>query len=144
NKRYKKLLIFIAAWLWLNIGHAQNVKDVFVTVQSVLNFELVKNVTSSVNFNTATHFTDGVTLPNFVTVKIKSNRTWAFGVSSTTANFSASGTYASSNMPSQVLSMRQGDQAQYQPLSTTTKILTTGSAGNVNKTGNTFNISMKA
>jgi hypothetical protein len=144
NRTYRKLIFFIAGWLWLGNCHAQNIKDVFVTVQTVLNFELVKNVSSTVNFNASPQFSEGISIPNFVTVKIKSNRTWAFGVSTTTANFSASGMYSSPNMPSQVLSMRQSSQTQNQPLSTTTKIIATGVAGNTAKPGNTFDISMKA
>jgi hypothetical protein len=147
NKTYK-VVLFLVCGLCFGICHAQysfkGTITPLVTVQTVLSLELTHNVSGTMDFNSTPQYSDGISIPNFITVKIKSNKTWAFGVATTTANFNASGLYSSPNMPSQVLSMRQSSQTQDHSLSTTTKIIATGGAGNAAKSGNTFDVNMKA
>jgi hypothetical protein len=147
NRTYK-IVLFLVCSLCFGICHAQysfkGVLNPVVTVQTVLNIELTNNVSSTVNFTSTSQFSDGVSIPNFATVQIKSNMPWAFGVSTATPYFSASGSYSTPNMPSQVLGMRLSTQTQYQQLTTTSKTLTTGNRGNSSVAGNTFNLSLFA
>lgn len=122
----------------------QGVVHPTVTVRKVINLTITSNASSAINFNSSSNFSDGISIPNFATVKIKSNVAWAFGVSTTTPFFSASGPYASTDMPAQVLGMRLGSQTQYQSLTTTSKILASGSRGDEQAAGNSFNLSLHA
>jgi hypothetical protein len=147
NRTYK-IVLFLICSLCSGLCYAQysfqGVLTPVVTVQTVLNIDLTNNVASTVNFTSTSQFSDGISIPNFATVQIKSNVTWAFNVSTTTPYFSASGSYATPNMPAQVLSMRSGNQAQYQQLTATSKTLTQGNRGSASVPGNTFDISLLA
>lgn len=149
SKDIYKILFLILSSLCYSVCYAQNysfqgVVYPTVTVRKVLNFTITSNASSAINFTSSSDFSDGISIPNFATVKIKSNVAWAFGVSTTTPFFSASGPYASTDMPSQVLAMRLSTQTQHQPLTTTSKILTTGTRGDDQAAGNFFNLSLHA
>lgn len=147
NRTYK-IILFLLCSLCFSVCHAQysfkGTLNPVVTVQSVLNFDITNAVSSTVNFTSTSQFSDGIFIPKFASVQIKSNMPWAFSVATATPLFIPSGPYSSPNMPSQVLGLRLSTQSQYQQLTTTSKTLTTGSRGNGSVTGNTFDLSLSA
>lgn len=149
SKGTYKLLLLLACSLCFSICHAQNysfqgVLTPTVTVQTVMNIEVISNASNTVNFSSTANYSNGISIADFATVKIKSNALWAFGASTTTPFFSASGAFSSPNMPSHVLAMSLSTLTQNQPLTTTSKTLTTGGRGNISTPGNTFNLNLYA
>ena len=114
-----------------------------VSIQPVMAFTLTNNASPTLNF-TNTQYSTGYTIPNFNSFAIKSNQPWKLSVSAATANFSASGTYASSNMPASVLGVVKSGQTPYVQLTTTDQTIATGNRGNSSTSGNSFNMDFKA
>jgi len=83
-----------------------------VSIQSVLAFTITNNASPAITF-TNSQYTNGYVVSNFNSFTIKSNQPWKLSVSAATANFSASGTYASSNMPASVIGVVKSGQSPY-------------------------------
>jgi len=114
-----------------------------VSIQSVLALSVTNNASPAITF-TNSQYTNGYTVSNFNSFTVKSNQPWTLSVSAGTANFSASGTYASSNMPASVIGIVKSGQSPYLQLTTTGQVLATGNRGNTSTTGNSFNMDFKA
>lgn len=114
-----------------------------LSIQSVLALSVTNNASPAITF-TNSQYTNGYTVSNFNSFTVKSNQPWTLSVSAATANFSASGTYASSNMPASVIGVVKSGQSPYLQLTTTGQVLATGNRGNTSTTGNSFNMDFKA
>lgn len=114
-----------------------------VSIQSVLAFTITNNASPAITF-TNSQYTNGYVISNFNSFNVKSNQPWKLSVSAATANFSASGTYASSNMPASVIGVVKNGQSPYLQLTTTDQVLATGNRGNASTAGNSFNMDFKA
>lgn len=108
-----------------------------------MEFTLTNNASPAITL-TNTQYTNGYSISNFNSFNIKSNTPWRLGVSAATANFSASGTYASANMPASVLGVVKSGQSPYIQLSSTDQAFATGNRGNASTSGNSFNMDLKA
>ncbi|HEX6427289.1 MAG TPA: hypothetical protein VF008_06365 [Niastella sp.] len=114
-----------------------------VSIQSVMEFTITNNASPALTFSNAQYGT-GYTISNFNSFNIKSNQLWRLGVSAATPNFSASGTYASTNMPASVIGVVKSGQSPYIQLSSTDQAFATGNRGNASISGNSFNMDLKA
>lgn len=114
-----------------------------ISIQSVMELTIINNASPAITFTNA-EYGSGYTISNFNSFNIKSNLLWKLGVSAATANFSASGTYASVNMPASVIGVVKSGQSSYIQLSSTDQVLATGNRGNSSISGNTFNMDLKA
>jgi hypothetical protein len=114
-----------------------------VSIQSVMAVSITNNASPTINFTNAQYAT-GYTISNFNTFNIKSNQPWRLSVSSATPNFSASGTYASNNMPASVIGVVKSGQSPFMPLSSTDQVMATGNRGTAGTTGNSFNMDLTA
>jgi len=104
---------------------------------------IINNASPAITFASAQYGT-GYTITNFNSFTIKSNQLWKLGVSAATPNFSASGTYASTDMPASVIGVVKSGQSTYIQLSSTDQVLATGNRGNTSTSGNSFNMDLKA
>jgi hypothetical protein len=114
-----------------------------VSIQPVMAFTVTNNTAPAITFTNAQYST-GYTVSNMNTFSIKSNQPWQINVSAATANFSASGTYASASMPASVIGVVKSGQSPYVRLSSTDQVLATGNRGNAATSGNTFNMDLNA
>jgi hypothetical protein len=114
-----------------------------VSIQSVMALSITNNASPAITF-TNTQYGNGYTISNFNTFDIKSNLPWKLSVSAATPNFSASGTYASSNMPASVVGVVKSGQSPFIQLSSTDQVLATGNRGNTSSLGNSFNMDFTA
>lgn len=114
-----------------------------VSIQPVMAFSITNNASSTINFTHA-QYANGYTISNFNTFDIKSNLPWSISVSSATPVFSASGTYASNNMPASVIGVVKSGQSPFKQLASTDQVLATGNRGNTSTPGNSFNMDLMA
>jgi hypothetical protein len=113
-----------------------------VNIQNVMVLSVTSNAATVVTLNN-TQYSNGYTMANFNTFNIKSNVPWRLSVASATPYFSASGTYASTNMPASVIGVAKSGQP-FVKLTTTPQLLASGNRGNSAKTGNSFNMDFQA
>ncbi|WP_207515654.1 hypothetical protein [Longitalea luteola] len=114
-----------------------------ISIQSVMAVSITNNASSTINFTNA-QYASGYTISNFNTFNIKSNQPWRLSVSAATPNFSASGSYASNNMPASVIGVVKSGQSPFKQLSSTDQVLATGNRGNAGISGNSFNMDLMA
>jgi len=114
-----------------------------VSIQPVMAFSLTANASTAITLSNSA-YSNGYTIPNFNTVMIKSNMPWSLSVSAATPYFSASGSYASSNMPASVIGLTKSGQSPSVQLTATPQLLASGGRGNTSQTGNTFNMDFSA
>jgi hypothetical protein len=133
-----------------NILFAQNYnRDDYETTQVRLNLspalelELDPKTDISFNFLTANDIEKGVVKTQFARFKIKATRPWTLSVKSLTPFFSASGPYASPDMPPSVLQIKKTNSTEYIPLAYTDVPLFTGSKGGHLTAGNDFKADIK-
>lgn len=142
---------FIILFLWYSpIIHAQNNNNEdFKTTQARLNLtaamelELDPRNDISFNFVTTSDIENGVVKSQFARFKIKATRPWTLSVKTLTPHFSASGPYASHDMPPSVLGIKKSNSAEYIPLAYSDIPLFSGSRGGVFTPGNDFNADIK-
>lgn len=111
-------------------------------IQAVMELSIT-NSTSNITFSTPDQYAAEYVITNFNTIKIKSNQSWNLSLSSTSSVFSASGTFASSNMPASICKIGITGQTSSLTLSTTAQLLSSGSRGSAAASGNTFDITLK-
>lgn len=97
----------------------------------------------SFNFVTANDIENGIVKSLFARFKIKATRPWTLSVKSLTPYFSASGPYASQDMPPSVLGIKKTNSSEYTPLAYSDIPLFNGSRGGVFTPGNDFNADIK-
>jgi hypothetical protein len=90
------------------------------------------------NFETANEIEYGITKERFARFKIKATQPWTLTVKTQTPYFSASGRYASSDMPASVLKIRKSHTNTYIPLSYSAVTLFNGARGGSFTSGNDF------
>ncbi len=139
--------VLIISFLFLSgcfIAKAQSFNGSFssnINVGTVVNMTLTPNVSSNITLD-GTNLQQGYSNNAFSSVQIKSNASWLLNVRSATTYFTASGIYASSNMPASILSLSSpGKQVS---LSTQDKLLSSGTRGNASASGNSFNVGLIA
>lgn len=93
---------------------------------------------SEITFTGANDFMNGKTIPNFSTISVKCNFNWQLSVRSSTANFTATGGGASTNIPCSILRLKKSTSASYITLSTTGQLLANGVKGPSSASGNSF------
>ena len=113
-----------------------------LSIQPIMELSL-SNTASNITFSTPDQYAGEWVIANFNTVKIKSNQAWNLSMAATSTVFTASGTFASSNMPASVCKIGITGQANQFSLSTTSQLLSTGNRGSENANGNTFDITLK-
>ena len=113
-----------------------------VSIQPVIELSLA-NSSSNIIFSTSDQYSSEYVATSFNTVKIKSNQNWNLSISATSSVFTASGTFASSNMPASLCRLSVTGQTGTLSLSTTSQLLATGNRGNDVYTGNSFGITLK-
>lgn len=147
-KKIVYLSLFIVASLPFKKSKAQysfnGTVNTTVTIPTVMSVQLIQNSSSTVNFSSATQYSNGLALNNFYTAEVQSNIPWVFSVAASTPFFSASGAEASTNMPCSVLAVKLSTQANFTNLATTNVTLASGTNGSKTVAGNTFNLDIKA
>ena len=97
-------------------------------VYSIQSITITQNA-GVVNFNTPSDYFNGVTMPDYATVRVKSNENWVISYASQSQYFSPLSKMASTNMPSTVLSLKASTAGSYVPLTTQSRTLKTGNRG---------------
>lgn len=108
-----------------------------ITVATVLGMTMTAGTSYNINFTTTSQIASGVSVNSMNNFQVKSNMPWVLSVAAATPNFTGTGTYASSNMPANVITVGVTGQTAV-ALSTTNQTLVTGSRGNASATGNSF------
>lgn len=130
-------------------SYAQNKKEDFENTQVRLNlspafeFEIDPSANISFTFATANDIENGVTKNQFSRFRIKSTRPWTLSVKTSTPYFSASGPYASHEMPPSVLQIKKSNTTDYIPLAYSDTPLFTGNRGGPSTPGNDFKADIK-
>ncbi len=108
-------------------------------------FELELDPQNDISFNFATSddIEKGVIKSQFTRFKIRSTRPWTLSVKTLTPYFSASGSYASQNMPPSVLGIRKSNGSEFIPLAYADVPLFSGSRGGTFTPGNDFKADIK-
>jgi hypothetical protein len=101
---------------------------------------LTSNSSPTITFNNASDYISGYTISNFSTIAVKANVAWNLYISSSTANFSNSGTYSTANTPASILQYNIEGKSAKVVLSNVAKLINSGPAGPATDPGNTFNI----
>jgi hypothetical protein len=95
------------------------------------------------SFTTLEHYLNGVTLDDYLNIKIKSNVPWTLNVQAQNAYFTPMSQGGSTDMPAGVLSIKRDNVTSFTPLSANSFTLKSGSKGGPTATGNTFNVDVK-
>lgn len=147
-KRQLNKIFFLFFLLSTTVAKAQysfsGTTTVTATVGTVISLSVTSNSAYSFNFNSITAVNSGITLSNVNSFSIKTNVNWQLAVSTTTAFFSGTGTWASTNMPASILQVWGTNANNKKILSTTAQTFQTGNRGNTSTSGNTFSMSMSA
>lgn len=114
------------------------------TVHEVVAFTLTPNSSPTITFNNGSDYANNYTVSNFSTIAVKSNMPWNLYISSATTNFSNSGVYSTPNTPASILEYSVEGKSNKVVLSSTARLLNSGTNGNDNEPGNRFNISFTA
>ena len=145
----KKVIYYIILLLCMGAGKAGaqysfsgNITS-SVSIQPVTVLSLTNNASTAVTLSN-TQLSNGYTVTGFNTINIKSNQAWNLSVTAVTPYFSASGTYASANMPASVIGLAKSGQSSFINLSTTAQLLASGNRGSYTTSGNSFNMDFKA
>lgn len=138
------LLILIAFFGSFFTGRTQSFHGVMngsLNVASVIELSVIPNVGSNVTID-GTNINSGITNNNLSTIRVKTNQSWILSVRATSPFFTASGIYASSNMPVSVLNIIA--PSGQLTLSSTNQQIALGGRGNFDATGNTLQLGLKA
>jgi hypothetical protein len=111
-----------------------------VSISTVVAFTLTSNSSPTIIFNNASDYISGYTVSNFSTIAVKANVAWNLYISSSTANFSNSGAYSTTNTPASILQYNIEGKSARVVLSNVAKLLNSGAPGPASDAGNTFNI----
>lgn len=112
-----------------------------MNITGVLHLSLTNNSSTNINLNAGT-LSSGYIQNGFSSIKVKSNEPWMLTVQAGSNYFSASGTYASPDMPASVLTLSSPQKQVI--LSSTAQTLAEGNRGNTGIPGNSFNLNLKA
>ena len=113
-----------------------------ITVFSVQSLTLTGS-TIIPSFESFSHYTNGITMSQYVEIQVRSNVNWTISVQAQNAYFSPLSQGASTNMPSTVLSMKRSDVSSYTPVSPSGHTLKNGGKGGAGKPGNTFTVDVR-
>jgi hypothetical protein len=103
----------------------------------------ITGLNTSLNFNSLTAFTSGITNSGYAQLKIKSNNTWTLSVKAQNQYFTLLSSGGSTDMPATVLYVKPTTSQTYKNITTSDQVLTTGPNGPESASGNTFNIDLK-
>lgn len=115
-----------------------------ISIQPVVAFTLTSNSSPTITFNNTSDYVSGYTVSNFSTIAVKANVAWNLYISSSTANFTNSGTYSTANTPASLLQFNVEGKTVGTKLSNVAQLLNSGTAGPSSETGHTFNIGFSA
>jgi uncharacterized membrane protein YdcZ (DUF606 family) len=116
--------------------------NIILNVQSVVNVSLNQTSSATVTFGSSANYTNGITSLNFHSLQVQSNMSWLINVSAP-QYFTAGGGGASTNMPSNIMSIRRNGTSTFMPLSTLSQTIASGSAGDISASGNTSSYDMQ-
>ncbi len=140
----KTLVILIAFFGSFLTGRTQSFHGVMngsLSVASVMELSVIPNAGSNVTID-GTNINSGISNNNLSTIRVKTNQSWILSVRATSSFFTASGIYASSNMPVGVLSVVT--PSGQVTLSSTNQQIALGGRGNFDASGNTLQLGLKA
>lgn len=140
----KIVFLFLLGCFVQPASYGQNSENFTSTlnIQPVMELSL-SNTASNITFSTPDQYAGEYVINNFNSIRIKSNQAWNLSLAATSSVFSASGSFASSNMPASVCRIGVTGQSTAFALSTTSQLLSTGSRGSDALSGNTFNITLR-
>ncbi|RYZ51279.1 MAG: hypothetical protein EOP49_12080, partial [Sphingobacteriales bacterium] len=109
----------------------------------IINVSTIQSVTFSGGtaipaFNSLSSYANGVTMPAYLTLSVKSNVSWLISVKAQNANFTPMTQGGSTNMPASVLSLKSAVNSSFIPMSTNSVTLKTGNRGGASTPGNNF------
>ncbi|MDP3642947.1 MAG: hypothetical protein Q8S54_07110 [Bacteroidota bacterium] len=148
----KYFKVFIILFLWCSTTTYAQIDDdakdfkntqARLNLNAALELELDPKNNISFNFVTIGDIENGVVKSQFARFKIKATRPWTLSVKTLTPYFSATGRYASDDMPPSVLGIKKSNQADYIPLAFYDTRLFSGSRGGVFTPGNDFTADIK-
>lgn len=140
----KIILLLLLGCFVQPTSYGQNSENFISTlnIQPVMELAL-SNSTSNITFSTPDQYGAEYVINNFNSIRIKSNQAWNLSLAATSSVFTASGSFASSNMPASVCRIGVTGRSSTLTLSTTSQLLSTGSRGNDALSGNTFDITLR-
>lgn len=95
------------------------------------------------NFTSLDDYLNGVIAEDYLSIGVKSNKSWTLTINAQNAFFSPMSSGGSTNMPCSVLSIKTNTMGNYITISTTAQTLKTGNKGNHTATGNSFDVDVK-
>ncbi|HRO43834.1 MAG TPA: hypothetical protein PL009_13440 [Flavipsychrobacter sp.] len=95
------------------------------------------------NFTSLDHYLNGVTAEDYLSIGVKSNKSWTLSINAQNAFFSPMSSGGSTNMPCSVLSIKTSMMGNFLSVSTTAQTLKTGNKGNLTTPGNSFDVDIK-
>ncbi|MBE7172313.1 MAG: hypothetical protein INR73_17125 [Williamsia sp.] len=113
-----------------------------LNIQPVMELSLT-NTASNATFSTPDQYAGEYVISNFNNIKINSNQNWNLSMAATSNVFTASGTFASANMPASICRIGVTGQSAVLTLSTTSQLLSTGNRGSETAAGNSFDITLR-
>lgn len=122
--------------------------NITITVPTVMTLTIQQNNASTFPFTTAAQLTNGLTLSNVNTLRIKSNVPWRCYIKTFLATLTNSGTYSTSSVPTSkiqaIVSPSPAITLADDPSGGPGQLFRAGSAGNSGVSGNTFSMSLYA
>lgn len=89
----------------------------------------VRQLGGNISFSSANDYFNGVTQDGYFNIKVKSNENWLLNYESQSTYFTPLNNGASTDMPCDVLSIRQSGSRSFKKLKTTSKKLAQGGRG---------------
>jgi len=95
------------------------------------------------NFTSLDDYLNGVVAEDYLSVVVKSNKSWTLSLNAQSAFFAPMSAGGSTNMPSTVLGIKTNSMGSYLNVSTTSQTLKTGNKGDHTKPGNSFTLDVR-
>lgn len=138
----KQILLFAAMLISFSMLHAQTTgtsnQTVSLTLRNAISINITAATGTTLTFDVADDYLNGIANATASTFQVKSNRPWAVTVKAAAANF-AGPAAPSATMPASALGVRLTGGSTYTALSTTAASLTSGARGD-----NSFSVDYKA
>ena len=133
-------LILLSTQLLLAQGKTGNMSGI-ARVYSVQSLQITR-LSGVISFDSPNDLFNGVTVPNYANIKVKSNENWILSFASMSKYFSPLTRGASTDMPCSVLSLKVNGRRNFKKLKTNTKKLQQGNRGSTSSRHD-FNIDVQ-
>lgn len=130
-------LLLISCTLAVAQGKSGNMTGT-VQVYSIQSLEINK-LSGVISLSAPNDFFNGITVPNYANIKVKSNENWVLSYASMSTYFSPLSQNASTDMPCSVLSIKVNGHKNFKELKTSSTKLRQGNRGSKGSK-NDFNI----